>query len=198
MAIKTAMLAVLPLLACGTEAAKKDECSWSIRWSVKTLTDKDASKVDLHPIKTTVGELTRIKRAMPIPDPPRMEEELKVYEVVCRIGSYSVAEDGDLNLMLSDPTHPDDKMIAELPDPDCGSVKDSRHAEDFRRAWAQFRADCAEDGRVIADGKDRPVRNGLYRITGVAFFDLPHFILKGASRNEIELHPVLSIERVEE
>lgn len=174
-------------------------CLPSARWAVKTLKDPDAKKIDFNHKKTTVSRLIRIKTGIyPYPiESGRQGHEFNTYEVVCRIRSYSIAEeDDDLNLVISDPEHPKDTMIAEVPNPDCPNVKDSPYAKEFRSVWDEFRKSGTRDGKINQDGKRHGARSGLYRLTGVAFVDIPHF-QEGRAKNDIELHPVLGIERVE-
>jgi hypothetical protein len=185
---------LLLLLASTAWGREKKECSWSMRWDVKTLSDQDAGKINFHPEKTTIRRLTNKRMKFPVKERPRMQQEFKTYEVTARIKFYSVADDGDLNLILADPRHPGETIIAELPDPDCDTVKGSPYKERFRRAWREFRENCAIGGEINRDGNDHKVRKGLYTVTGVAFFDMPHF-QEGESRNDIELHPILSIRR---
>ena len=87
-------------------------------------------------------------------------------------------------------------MIAEVPNPDCPNVKDSPYATEFRRVWDDFRKSGTRDGNINQDGKRHGARKGLYRLTGVAFVDIPHF-QEGRAKNDIELHPVLMIERLQ-
>ena len=191
-----ASIAILCLLL--TTSAHALICLPSARWAVKTLKDPDAKKINFEPKKTTVTRLVRIKTGIyPYPiKSGRHGHEFNTYEVVCRIMSYSIAEeDDDLNLVISDPEHPNDTMIAEVPNPDCPNVKDSPYAKEFRRVWDEFRKSGTRDGKIIQDGKRHGTRSGLYRLTGVAFVDIPHF-QEGRAENNIELHPVIMIEEL--
>ena len=189
-----ASIAILCLLL--TTSAHALICLPSARWAVKTLKDPEARNINFEPKKTTVRRLVRIKTGIyPYPiESKRHGHEFSTYVVVCRIKSYSIAEeDDDLNLVISDPVHPKDTLIAEVPNPDCPNVKDSPYAKEFRRVWDEFRKSGTRDGKINQDGKRHGARKGLFRLTGVAFVDIPHF-QEGRAKNDIELHPVLMIE----
>jgi hypothetical protein len=71
-------------------------------------------------------------------------------------------------------------MITEVVDPACQGAISSAELADFKRV------------REAADG----IRAGdKVEITGVGFFDFEHGA-SGAAPNDIELHPVLDIRRV--
>jgi hypothetical protein len=194
--IRAAFIAAAMCLALAGTAAALD-CIKSERWDVKTLADKDARRIDFTPRRLSVREMIRIKTLIPSPllDAPRQPMERRVYETTCIIKSYSVAIDGDLNLVLADPEHPDDTLIAEAPDPDCPNVKTSPYAGEFRRVRKEFMENCLGGGRILKSGW-HPVKKVLYKVTGVVFIDIPHF-MKGKAPNNIELHPILSISRIE-
>lgn len=191
--VAATLLAALLFFAAGQAGALN--CIKSERWNIKTLADKDAVKIDFKPKNLSVHQLIRLKTVIPSPllDAPRQPLERRVFETTCIIKSYSIALDGDLNLVLADPEHPDETLIAEVADPDCPSVRKSPHVEDFRRVRMEFREICLGGRKINRDGW-HPVKKGLYKVTGVVFIDIPH-IMKGKAPNNIELHPILSISR---
>jgi hypothetical protein len=178
-------------LAYGASVVK---CERSPRWPVKTLSDRDASRINFRPEKTTVDALRREKVITPLPIEPRHGPEFRVYEVVCGIEAYDISEDGDITIILYQPGHITHMMMGEMPDPDCASVKNSPYRKLFRRVRGDFRRECLRGRKPVADGKRHPVK-GLYRVTGVGFVDVPH-LMTGNAPNYFELHPVLRIRRV--
>lgn len=151
------------------------------RWPVKTLTDKDAKRVDFHPLNTTVAKLAAIPiHEIPYPDDHRISpEEFHVYRVRARLLRVRREQDKDLHLLIADIEHPDVRMIAEIPSPACPLAKG--HAEEYRRARAIVLA--APRGAEI-------------ELVGVGFFDFLHDQIGGA-KNGIELHPVLRVRVIE-
>jgi len=196
--IKPGFASIVILCLLLATSAQALVCLPSARWAVKTLKDPDAKKIDFKPKITTIRSLVNIKTGIyPYPlESGRQGHEFNTYQVVCRIKSYSIAEeDGDLNLVISDPKYSQYTLIAEVPNPDCPNVKDSPYAREFRRVWDEFRESGTRDGKIIQDGKRHGTRRGLYRLTGVAFVDIPHF-QEGRAKNNIELHPVIIIKKL--
>ncbi len=81
-------------------------------------------------------------------------------------------------------------MIGEIPDPDCNTARKSGYAERYRKVRAQLMK-----YEITHEGTWHFVEDGIYRIVGVGFVDFPHGET-GKAPNNIELHPILSIERV--
>jgi hypothetical protein len=155
------------------------------RWSVKTLTDKNAGRVNFTPTATTVDAL----RALPAPpvahDSPRFPVEFATYQVPVRLRAIKLEKDSDVHLVVADPTNATHTMIVEFPNAAC--VRKARPASRRRMARAR-RALLRSCGAANADSF-RQLR-GTATITGVAFFDVLHG-QRGVAPNGIELHPVL-------
>jgi hypothetical protein len=160
---------------CGTE-----------RWSVKTLTDKRASDVNLTPKLATVDDL----RAMAAPDvgrsSPRLPGEFSTYKLKVRLRSMKIEDDSDIHLVVADPTNASHTMIVELPNAGCVRKAGPTSRRRMARARSALMNACG------------PARKSSFRllmgtatITGVAFFDVIHG-QRGVAPNGIELHLVLT------
>jgi hypothetical protein len=182
---------LFPAFAAARSVVK---CEKSPRWPVKTLSDRDAARINFQPKKTTVDALCKKKVITPLPIEPRHGPEFNVYEVICGIEAYDISEDGDITAILYEPGHITHMMMGEMPDPDCPSVKNSTYRKLFRRVRGEFSRECLRGRKPVADGLRHPVK-GLYRVTGVGFVDVPH-LMTGNAPNYFELHPVLGIRRI--
>ena len=90
------------------------------RWPVKTGTDADVSMVDLNapPTPTTISALSVIPEPIFRPQSNRIPPvETTVFVVNATLTSYSLEEDSDYHLVLSDPQG--NTMIVEIPSPGC-------------------------------------------------------------------------------
>jgi hypothetical protein len=156
--------------ACGVEA-----------WAVKTMSDGAALEVDLRPRATTLAALTALR-------PPgnlgtRMPgAAMRTWRIRVRVLWQKLEGDSDVHLVLAD-LKTGRTMIAELPSPDCVG------------AAAGVRAQMTSARAALARACGRPTTSftrlsGTATIDGVAFFDFVHG-QRGASANQVELHPVL-------
>jgi hypothetical protein len=177
------LAAALFIFGMATTAAGQavpGQCGYE-RWPVKILTDKDHGRVDFHPQDTTVAKLASIPiHEIPYPEDRRIEpEEFHVYRVRARLIQVRTEEDKDLHLIIADIDHPDVRMIAEIPAPEC--TTGSGHEEEYQRA------------RAIVLGAPRGAE---IELVGIGFFDLLHD-QQGRAKNGIELHPVLHVRVLE-
>ena len=152
------------------------------RWPVKTFRDPDRSRVRIEPVDTTIAFLTRIPRPPDSAFHGRSRiapAELSVYRVRGRLKRILGGRDGDIHLVLSDPSDPSRTMIAEIPAP--------------------FLSLGSGLGRLFAAEREqvrgRPKSRGeLVEVTGIGFFD---YYAPGSdsrqARNGFELHPVLAL-----
>jgi hypothetical protein len=147
------------------------------RWPVKILADHDHAKVNLTPVDTTVHELCSRKRPhRRFPYDRRVaQEELTTYRLRARLVRIRHERDSDLHLLLVDPGSPSDRMIAEIPAPEC--AVGTGLEETYRRTRQAVLT--MKLGAVV-------------EVTGVGFFDFMHE-QRGVAPNGIELHPVLDI-----
>jgi hypothetical protein len=95
--------------------------------------------------------------------------------------------DRDYHIAVADPAQPDQSMVVEVPDPACAGVVVSPHLALLTSARRAF--------DTMTAGQPASIVGQTLRIRGVGFFDTNHN-QPGRSRNCIELHPVLGIERV--
>ncbi len=160
--------------ACGLE-----------RWSVKTLSDSRAGRVDLRSRTTSVLALTRRARPMVGTNTPRLAAETVSYRVRAKLVEARGEDDGDIHLVLAEPRDPSVTMIAELPSSNC--LGRSRPAG-RRRMVAARRAFEARCGYVSQHWHRL---GGNATLSGVLFFDLKHG-QTGLAPNGAELHPLLS------
>ena len=166
----------LPGLACGVE-----------RWAVKTLSDADATRVDLATVQpTTIRALNeRTPHCSGLPSARTFGEEFTVYEVVGRITFVRLADDRDYHIALADPADGSYTMVTEVVDIACQGPNRSP----FRGTL-----ETARNGWIgMIGGRSSPSLVGTtVRVRGVGFYDFNHG-QTGRSRSCMELHPVLSI-----
>jgi hypothetical protein len=168
-------------------------CNGAERWSIKTLQDADAGSIKSTSKDDTIDHLITIKQ--PYHEKvPRHGVELQVYRVRCKIEGYKKESDGDFHIVVADPKS-GKTMIAEIPDPTCPDVATSPSVQRFHDAREQF-GNFATRKKTI-DKKLYKVKPGVYTITGVGFIDKNHGAKGqiGHADNQIEIHPVLSIEQ---
>jgi hypothetical protein len=169
--------AIVTALGCGKE-----------RWDVKTLTDPEASRVDLTPQLATVAYLVNL----PAPAQPTSREpaECLVYELKGTITMAKMETDSDYHMVLDDGRG--NTMIIEAPSLGCCSG--SRVADQIAavRAAVEAHFPPVAQGALSALGQPITVTASVpVTVTGVAFFDRLHH-QTGVALNGIELHPLLS------
>ena len=157
------------------------------RWDVKTLTDVNASKVKMKPIKTTIDSLRCVKVINKISaNTPRFSTEFYTFQITCGIREYINEADGDIHLVLYDLKDTNKTFVAEIPDPNCKEVKGSKYELKYKQCRDEVEKWKLPKGKI---------QKGTYRLTGVMFFDKLHGV-SGAPQNGGELHPLLSIKQV--
>src|SRR5436190_23288622 len=78
----------------------------------------DWDLVRMHPVDTTVAELSRHPRPDSFPGLRRIAPvEMTVYRVEARLRDVIGGSDGDMHLLLADRQEPSRTMIAEIPLP---------------------------------------------------------------------------------
>lgn len=167
-------------LACGVE-----------RWAVKTLSDPIATQVALSQVmQTTVRALNAlIAHCSGLPDSRTYPPEFQVYELTGVIVVVRSEDDRDYHVALSDPTDPSITIVTEIPDPQCEGAVRSPYRQTLSDARAQFEA--IRGGRALST-----LTGTTLRVRGVGFYDFNHG-QTGRSTSCIELHPLISIERVQ-
>jgi len=179
------LAALLAISACRSAAPGPQETPRACglyRWRVKTLSDSQAQRVRTEPLDMTIHDLVRLPRSHREAHGGRRESELQTYRVRGLLLDVQPRRDQDLHLLLSDPSDPKSRLIAEIPKPAC-SMR-SLHAPEFASA------------REVAESlREKPRGETLVEVVGVGFFDVGH-IQKGRSHNGLELHPVLSVTEI--
>jgi len=162
---------------------------------VKSLRDPEARAIQFDvPIRTTVKALNAIPaHCGPTSDHRVRREEFQVYEVIGRIIRVKRERDHDIHLVLQDPEDPHEHLVAESDDPNFRG----NSASPYRMKLGAARSMFEELERQSGAHQLKDIRGMTVRLTGVGFFDMNHLQV-GRSRSCIELHPILTIERVSE
>jgi hypothetical protein len=161
------------LQACGVE-----------RWSVKTGTDADISKVNVNSSTAqTIATMRSWTAPSPIPTNNRVSPfETTVWVINATLTQYKLEDDQDYHLILQDSSGL--TMIAEIPAPSC-VASGSPFLSGVTSARAAF--DAKFNVTTSFQTANIPVQ-----IKGVGMFDFLHG-QTGVAPNGIELHAVLSI-----
>jgi hypothetical protein len=168
---------------------QEDPCGGVNRWDVKTLTDKDASSVKRKVLYTTIPDLIKLDPGKSIGlKTPRFGIEFNTYEINCKIKYWIREDDGDLHLVLVDVNDSTKTMIGEIPNLSCDSiaVKTNKNNKNFVATEQEFLKYAL---------KKHMVKDGVYRVKGIGFFDKKHG-QTGLAPNGIEIHPILKIRKI--
>jgi hypothetical protein len=154
------------------------------RWSVKTGTDADVSKVNLNsPSSTTIAALRSPAAPSPIPANNRVSPwETTEWILNATLTQYKLESDSDYHLVLQDAGGL--TMIVEIPSPSCVGAG-SPFLAGITNARNQFNA-------RFTPTTSFQTANIPVQIKGVGMFDFLHG-QTGVAPNGIELHPVLDI-----
>jgi hypothetical protein len=163
------------------------------RTEVKSLRDPTAAGIQFDPpIDTTISALNAVPPHCGLTGNRRVrDEELRVYRIEGTIIRVKREHDHDIHIVLADKTNPKEHIIVESGDPDFGRNVASPYRD--RLAAARRMMDAlvsASAAEAFAD-----LNGTIVRVTGIGFFDVNH-LQKGRSRSCIELHPILTIERL--
>jgi hypothetical protein len=166
--LPTAPLPPTSTVACGVE-----------RWSVKTLSDSEATRVDpLSVTATTIPALNALaSHCNGLPDGRTFAEEFRVYEVVGVVQLIRNEDDRDVHIALADPADTAKTIVVEVIDPACAAS--SPFLTTLSSARTQYQNLGSLAGKTV-------------RVRGVGFYDFAHG-QTGRSQSCIELHPVLGI-----
>lgn len=157
------------------------------RWPVKTLSDPDASRVNLQPRLTTIAQLAALTPPTSLTQSRMAPVELQTFTVRARLVAMKREADSDLKLALADPGSASITMNAELPAAACVLQAASALQTKMDSARSAFVQAC---GNPTSDLVTQ--LGGVVTLTGVGFFDRRHGS-RGEARNGIELHPVLAL-----
>jgi hypothetical protein len=170
-----------PSAACGSE-----------RWTVKTMTDAAAAKIDLAKVKaTTVEGLRHLKvpKNLTATSKRRAGAEKTLYTVQALLMSMKREDDSDIHLVIADPRL-GGSMIVEFPSDACDGAAVPAARLMMTQARVDLAAACGGE-----PGASAVTLTGNATITGVGFFDPIHG-QAGVGPNGIELHPALSFASV--
>ena len=206
--LRLALLCVLPALACALPALAQSRCTppphgaapacgvhcGTEGWPVKTMSDSDASRVNLlDTLRYTVGDMRALARPKALAMSRRSSAERHVYRVHADLLAWTQEADSDLHLVIATHGHTRTTMIAEVPDSLCEGVCSSR-----------VHGDIASARRAVVAALGHPPKSSFHAftppkqvvITGIAFFDCVHggSGQRGHAPTNIELHPVLRID----
>jgi hypothetical protein len=155
---------------------------------VKTLSDSRKKQVSYRPLFRGVSFLRHIMGPGGLgSDTPRIGDspEMRTYQVNVTLLKAVIEPDRDIHLVVAQPGHPFQTLIAEFPSTTCKGAAGS-----FKRAQiAAARAALLHDCGSISSSEFTKL-NGSATLTGVGFFDELHG-QTGVAPNGIELHPVL-------
>ena len=164
------------------------------RWTIKTTSDRGATKVNRKAQSTSVEKLLLLPRPKDYPldgsNPAYQQErmapvETTIFTVEADVVECRLMPDGDYRVVLQGPSGK--TMVMEMPDPDPKFVSpESPFAYSIKAAREKF------DQRFKPETTTRKIV-GHARITGIGFFGRTY----GKSKPEgnlIQLHPVLDVE----
>ncbi|HWY13229.1 MAG TPA: hypothetical protein VN026_17995 [Bacteroidia bacterium] len=178
----------LLLVAFASYKEIDNSCGGIERWDIKTVTDKDSSKINVNPIQSSVSELINTK--VPFEKignhSPRTGNEFNVYSITVYITFYKLEADSDIHIVACDLNNKNITMICEIPNPNCPQVKKSPYLKNIieaRKIFLSFKKTA------------HSIQEGTYILTGVCFYDKLHG-QTGLAPNGIELHPLLNIKKI--
>ncbi len=157
------------------------------RWPVKTLSDRDAGRVNFSPVLASVAQLRALPAPAALPQAARVAPvETTTYSVEARVVEFKLEQDRDIHVVIADLQDPSQTMIVEFADAaSCSGAVGSAHAPEMEAARAALVAAFGPPSTTFI-----PL-SGMGTFTGVGFFDVPHG-QSGVAPNAIELHPVLA------
>jgi hypothetical protein len=177
--------------ACGSE-----------RWAVKTSADKDAQKVNLSPIISTISDLNQItpptREQLDAKPDSRFPAELRTYKTQGYLVGFKREADQDFHIVIADPDDPRITMIVEMPSEECVPQELRNDSAELRAAWqvrfgkatAKFKVVFGRSGaaNMAWSSANHKIK---VEIVGIGFFDFLHN-QTGVAKNGFELHRVLS------
>jgi len=163
------------------------------RSQVKSLSDRDAGRIQFDPVvATTIGALNALTaQCGPARNRRVRTEERQVYRVEGIITRVKRERDHDIHLVLRDPSQVRETLVVEADDPDFRLNVTSPYRSKLSAGRQMLEA-------LMLRSTATPASDlvGLrVAVTGVGFFDINHLQV-GRARSCIELHPLLSIERL--
>jgi hypothetical protein len=156
------------------------------RWSVKTMTDSTAGRVDMRIQPVSITFLRNLKPPAQLPAATRIRPvETTRWQVRARLMAFKFEADSDVHLVVADPSS-GGTMIVEFPAANCVGARASARARQLMtNARAALIRACG-----TPNTEQFTLLSGTAVINGVGFFDFKHG-QRGVAPNAIELHPVL-------
>src|SRR5437773_1218950 len=143
-------------LTCGVE-----------RWSVKTLSDADAARIDMTVMPSGIAALNALgPHCGREPETRAFPEEFRVIEVIGQVTVIRLESDHDFHLALADADDSSQQVVAEVIDPDCSDAA----ASPFRQLLTDTRLSFQRLVASLPTG----LEGHLVRVRGVGFFDFDH------------------------
>ena len=174
---KIPIISLIFLTSCSAsqiESALSSNCGIS-RLAIRTATDPESNQINPNLIiPISISEL----KNLPNPHPNLFRDgfEKKIYKLTAKINHISgPLSDSDYHLRIYDDFG--NKMIAESVDPKCAS-------------GSKFLSQIKNTRNKISS---LPLNTNLI-FTGIGFWDREHNVIY-ASPNNVELHPLLNIEK---
>jgi hypothetical protein len=182
---RRARLAVAAGQAASLEGTLTARCGVE-RWSVKTLSDPGASRVNLQPRSTTIAQLAALTPPTQLAQSRIAPIEFETFTVRARLVAMRRELDSDLKIALADLGPTSVMLNAELPAAACVLPAAPALQEKMNAARSTFVQACGSPSSDLVTQL-----GGVVTVTGVGFFDRRHGA-SGAAPNGIELHPVLA------
>jgi hypothetical protein len=167
--------------APGRIAKSSDGCNVRLK-GLKTLSDPQRNRVNLHPKDTTLAAINALPQPHPTPTTRSNPFERQVWRVTVQITHFKAEGDSDIHLVLFDGGA---YGIAEMPAARC-LPKKTRARRAIIAARRKFTTNC---GKPTNSWK--PL-GAVATVSGVGFFDIPH-TQNPHALNFAELHPVTAI-----
>jgi hypothetical protein len=172
-------------------------CGASWRWSIKTATDDDGLDIlEGKPINTTFTKLIQLTRPDKVGVSTRFPDEMKLVKFKAKLikHKYIGGEgDKDFHIVIQDPNSKK-QMIIEIPNPECGAFKGHPGVrESIESSRENYIDNFGEPRTAMKDVEGHP----MVEIVGIPFWDKSGHGT-GHSLNGLEIHPVISVETLEE
>lgn len=140
------------------------------------MTDDRSKEVSLVSDTTTVKALGDLPVTEVKSDTERQPVEKQTYTVRAKVDKVKREHDGDYHIRLTDG---ENYLIAECANPRCGYALPSPLHDAFQSVYF-----FVENNQL--EGKE-------IWLTGVAFIDIDHHYKRKQAKNNMELHPVISV-----
>jgi len=167
-----------------------DDCDGVYRWDNKILIDLPGLKIYKKKASaTTIHNLNRVQKpAQSELGKNRSAKEQRKVTVTAWLVGLGKEGDGDYHLILSG-LNLKDSLIAEIPDPTCPKLQ---HFKGLRDDYTLARTFIEENVDATPGAIHYLTEKKKVKVTGIVFFDKKAHG-NGHAKNDIEIHPVLTI-----